>query len=92
MVEDIKTGIRLHLHVQPGGKKSEILGEHDGALKIRVQAPPVEGKANAAVIEFVAEILAVPRSRVTLIRGEKSRHKVVEIEGLTRAEALAKLP
>lgn len=91
MVEDIKTGVRLHLYVQPGGKKSEVLGEHDGALKIRIQAPPVEGKANAAVVEFVAELLGVPRSRVTLIRGEKSRQKVVEITNMTRAEALAKL-
>lgn len=91
MVEEIGNGIRLHLYVQPGGKKSELLGEHDGALKIRVQAPPVEGKANAAVVDFIAEVFRVPRSRVALIRGEKSRQKVVEIEGLTRAEALAKL-
>lgn len=91
MIETTTTGIRLHLYVQPGGKKSEVLGEHDGALKIRVQAPPVEGKANAAVIEFVAKLFGVPRARVSLLRGHQSRLKVVEVEGLEIEKAAAKL-
>ena len=75
--------------MQPGGKKSEVLGEHDGALKVRIQARPVEGQANAAIVDFVAKTFGVSRSKVNLIRGEKSRQKVVEITGLTLGEARA---
>lgn len=87
MIEKSGSGIRLHLYVQPGGKKSEILGEHGGSLKIRVNAPPVEGKANAAVVDFVAAIFEVSRSKVRLLRGQQSRIKVVEIDGLDVKEA-----
>ena len=89
MIERTESGVRLHLYVQPGGKKSEVLGEHDGALKVRIQARPVEGQANAAIVDFVAKTFGVSRSKVNLIRGEKSRQKVVEITGLTLGEARA---
>ncbi len=89
MIEGTESGVRLHLYVQPGGKKSEVLGEHDGALKVRIQARPVEGQANAAIVDFVAKTFGVSRSKVNLIRGEKSRQKVVEITGLTLGEARA---
>lgn len=91
MMEEFEDGVRLHLYVQPGGKKSEVLGEHDGSLKIRVKAPPVEGKANAAVIDFVASIFSVPRARVSLLRGQQSRLKVVAIDGLDLNSAAARL-
>jgi uncharacterized protein (TIGR00251 family) len=87
MLERLKTGVRLHLYVQPNGKKSEVLGEHGGALKIRIQAPPVEGKANDAVEKFVATLFGVPRGRVKLVRGEQSRTKVVEVSELDWAAA-----
>lgn len=89
MIEGTESGVRLHLYVQPGGKMSEVLGEHDGALKVRIQARPVEGQANAAIVDFVAKTFGVSRSKVNLIRGEKSRQKVVEITGLTLGEARA---
>lgn len=91
MIEEVSKGIRLHLYVQPNGQKSEVLGEHDGALKIRIQAAPIEGKANKAVEKFVAQLFEVPVSRVTIIRGEQSRSKVVEITGLSPAEATSTL-
>jgi uncharacterized protein (TIGR00251 family) len=69
----------LTLHVQPGAKQTEAVGLHGDALKVRLAAPPVEGAANAALIEFLAGIFAVPRCRVTLKHGIKSRRKVVEI-------------
>ena len=82
MIEEIKGGVRVHLLVQPGARKSEIVGEHDGRLKIKVKAPPVDGKANEAVEEFIAEIFGVAKKSVSLVRGQTSKSKVVEILGI----------
>ncbi|MDQ5918436.1 MAG: uncharacterized protein QG660_1549 [Pseudomonadota bacterium] len=73
--------LTLTLHIQPGAKKTEVAGEHGDALKIRLAAPPVDGKANAALLAFIAERLGVPKSAVTLKSGQTSRRKVVEVEG-----------
>ena len=69
----------LTLHIQPGAKKTEIAGIHGDALKIRLAAPPVDGKANAALIAFVADRLGVAKSAVTLKSGQTSRRKVLEV-------------
>ena len=69
----------LTLHVQPGAKQTEAVGLHGDAMKVRLAAPPVEGAANAALIEFLAGIFGVPQRQVTLKHGIKSRRKVVEI-------------
>ena len=73
--------LTLTLHIQPGAKKTEVAGEHGDALKIRLAAPPVDGKANAALLAFIAERLGVPKSAVTLKSGQTSRRKVVEVAG-----------
>jgi len=73
--------ITLTLHVQPGAKHSEIAGLHGAALKIRLSAPPVEGRANEALQRFIAELFAVPLRQVELKQGAQSRHKVVAISG-----------
>jgi len=73
--------LTLTLHIQPGAKKTEVAGEHGDALKIRLAAPPVDGKANAALLEFIAEKLGVAKSAVTLKSGQTSRRKVVEVVG-----------
>ncbi|MES2353524.1 MAG: DUF167 domain-containing protein [Pseudomonadota bacterium] len=73
--------VTLSIHTQPGAKNSQILGLHGAALKIRIAAPPVEGKANAALIAFIAEIFDVPIKQVRLLRGESARQKVLEITG-----------
>lgn len=70
-------GSEITLHVQPGASKSELAGLHGDALKLRISARPVEGAANAAVLEFLAGWLAVPRRDLRLIRGDKSRRKTV---------------
>ncbi len=70
-------GSEITLHVQPGAARSELAGLHGDALKLRISARPVEGAANAAVLEFVAIWLDVPRREVKLLRGDKSRRKVV---------------
>lgn len=73
--------ITLTLHIQPGAKKTEFAGLHGDALKIRLAAPPVDGKANDALIKFVAETLKLPKSAVNLKSGQTSRRKVLEIVG-----------
>lgn len=69
----------LTLHIQPGAKKTEVAGLHGDALKIRLAAPPVDGKANAALIAFVAQRLDVAKSAVSLKSGQTSRRKVLEV-------------
>lgn len=71
----------LTLHIQPGAKKTECAGLHGDALKIRLAAPPVDGKANEALLRFVADRLHLPKSAVILKSGQTSRHKVVEVSG-----------
>ena len=77
----------LRVHAQPGARRTEVQGLHAGAIKIRLNARPVEGAANAALLEFLAEALQVPRSRCVLISGETSRQKRVRIEAPDRALA-----
>jgi uncharacterized protein (TIGR00251 family) len=83
-----RDSLTLTLHIQPGAKKTEVAGEHGDALKIRLAAPPVDGKANAALLAFVAEELGVAKSAVTLKSGQTSRRKVVEVEGVVADVAL----
>lgn len=77
--------ITLTLHIQPGAKKTEFAGRHGDALKIRLAAPPVDGKANEALLKFLAEVLHLPKSAVTLKSGQTSRRKVLEVTGATTA-------
>ena len=72
----------LELHVQPGASRSEFAGEHGGRLKVRLAAPPVEGKANHALVDFLARYFGVPKRSVRIAAGLKSRRKRVVIEGL----------
>ena len=69
----------LDLWVQPGARRSELAGRHGSALKVRVAAPPVEGRANHALIAFLAELFAVPKSHVRLERGRGGRNKRVRV-------------
>lgn len=73
--------ITLTLHVQPGARCSEVAGLHGGALKIRLAAPPVEGRANKALLKFIAALFEVPARQVELRHGSQSRHKIVAITG-----------
>lgn len=77
--------VTLTLHVQPGAKRTEVMGLHGDALKIRVAAAAVEGNANARLLEFLRKAFAVPASRVILRHGEHARRKVVEIQDSTVA-------
>jgi uncharacterized protein (TIGR00251 family) len=81
----------LTLHIQPGAKRTELAGIHGEALKIRLGAPPVDGKANDCLIAFLAERLRVPKSRVVLEAGLTSRAKRVRVIGLSSDRAIVAL-
>lgn len=78
-------GVTLTLHIQPGAKKTEVVGAHGEALKIRLVAPPVDGKANACLIAFLADQLGVAKSAVSLLSGDSSRAKRVHVSGVDAA-------
>ena len=84
-------GTLLKVKATPGARKSEIAGEAGGRLRVRLQAPPVEGKANRELIKFMARSLGLKKNRVSLVGGEKSREKTLLLEGLAVAEARKRL-
>ncbi|HET9799063.1 MAG TPA: DUF167 domain-containing protein [Gemmatimonadaceae bacterium] len=83
--------VRVAVHVQPRASRSEIVGLHGAALKVRLQAPPVDGAANDALIALLAERLGVPRRAVRVVAGAASRAKTVEIDGTTEVAVRALL-
>src|SRR5262250_848156 len=90
-VRDVADGCTVSVRVHPGAKKNAVTGLHAGAVKIALSAPPVDGKANDALIAFVAEELKLPRSRVALVSGTTSRSKTLRITGKSAAEVQAAL-
>ena len=91
MLRDVVGGVTLAVRAHPGAKKTAVVGvygEGDAAqLKIAVQAPPVEGRANEALIAFLAQTFSLPKKSVELVSGELSRSKAFLIRGLNRAKA-----
>lgn len=84
-------GVVLRLRVQPRASRDEIVGWRDDTLRLRVQAPPLEGEANRAVGALLATALGVRAGAVSVLRGARGRDKLVRIEGLTLAEVRARL-
>jgi uncharacterized protein len=86
-VSTAREGTLLNLHVSPGAKSTSVEGLYgEGAIKLKVAAPPVGGKANAEVERFLSRLLGVQRSNVTIIRGASSRDKTVLVSGTTQAD------
>jgi hypothetical protein len=81
----------LSVRVTPRSGKEGIAGYEEGVVRVRLNAPPVEGKANEALARFLAKALGVPKGRVTLVAGERGRNKIVRVEGMTTEAALARL-
>lgn len=81
-LQENEYGALLRCHVQPGAKKSELAGPYGDRLKIRVKAPPVEGKANKELLRFLSKLLGRPKSSLSIVRGELSRRKDVFCEGV----------
>jgi uncharacterized protein (TIGR00251 family) len=87
-----KMGAALAIRVTPGAKRNEIDGFlEDGTIRVRLTAPPVEGKANTALIEFLSKVLGVRRSDIEIVAGETSRNKLVSITGIDPATVQARL-
>jgi uncharacterized protein (TIGR00251 family) len=81
--------VELAVLVQPRASRTRVVGEHDGLLKIQLAAPPVEGEANAALVEFLGKLLGVPRRQVELVSGDASRRKRVTVRGVDAARVEA---
>ncbi len=90
-IRQTPSGATFQVRVHPRAKKNAITGEVGDALKLSLTAPPVGGRANQACIEFLAEVLNVPRSSVTIAAGESSRSKVIRVRGLSASQIEAKL-
>ena len=88
---DERGGAVLEILVQPRASRTRAAGEHGGRLKVQLAAPPVDGEANAALVEFLAGALRVRRADVTIARGETGRRKTVRVAGVSAARAAAAL-
>jgi uncharacterized protein len=90
--ENVAAGtVSFAVRVQPRASKDEIAGVMEGALKIRLQAPALENRANEALVEFLAHLLKRPKSAVRILGGERSRTKRIEIQGVTKQQVLGLL-
>jgi uncharacterized protein len=90
-IQSSPTGVTFAVKLHPRAKKNGVTGEVGDALKLSLTAPPVDGKANAACIEFFAKLLKVPRSSVTIAAGETSRNKVICISGVNAEQVQERL-
>jgi uncharacterized protein (TIGR00251 family) len=91
-IRDSSEGCTLPVRVHPGARQNAITGIHDGALKVSLTTPPTDGRANQALVSFLAAELHIPRTRVTLLTGAANRSKSLRIAGLTAAQLRAALP
>lgn len=91
LVRETAEGVTFSVHVQPKASRNEIAGLSGIELKLRLTSPPVEGAANTLCREYLAKLLRVAKSDVLIIAGEKSRHKIVSVQGATRESVLALL-
>ena len=78
-IQKQSSGLVLKVHVQPGASRNQVLGLHGDALKVRLTAPPVEGKANKACIGVLSEALAIPKARIEIVTGHTSRKKNIRV-------------
>ncbi|MGZ3775274.1 MAG: DUF167 domain-containing protein [Pseudobdellovibrionaceae bacterium] len=88
MIETINGGVRIHLFIQPKSSKNEVVGPHNGEIKIKITAPPIDGRANEGLIEFLSDHFDIPKRNVILVKGDTGRHKTIDLLGI--AEPLAR--
>lgn len=86
LFHETREGVTFAVKVIPRAKRDEIVGIENDALKIRLNAPPVEGRANEALVKFLAQTLNIARANVEIVRGETSRNKVVRVRNMTAAQ------
>jgi len=90
-VKAVPGGCELLVLVQPRASRTKVVGEHDGRVKIALAAPPVDGEANAALIEFLAELLGIRKAQVELLDGQTGRRKRLRLGGVSAEVAVARL-
>ena len=90
-IEPTSSGVVLRVFVAPRSASTKVLGLHDGMVKVALTAPPVDGAANKALIAFLAKMLGVSKSSVTIVQGETSRRKTVSVEGIEPEEVIRRL-
>jgi uncharacterized protein len=90
-VSETTAGLVIRLHVLPRAKRCEIAGTHNGALKVKVTAPPVDDAANRAIIEFLSKEFGVSKSSLQILSGLRSRDKIVQIKGLSLPDFFARI-
>lgn len=90
-MNETSKGIEVHIRAMPRASKNQIQGIYDGALKIRLTTPPVDGKANQALIKFLSKTLGIAKSQIELTQGDTSRRKTVRISGLTKPQLLERI-
>lgn len=91
VITETPDGIAVNILVQPRASRTELAGIHDGAVKVRLTSPPVDGAANALCIDFFAKLLKIPKSRVEISSGSASRRKVLRLDGISPADLLTAL-
>jgi uncharacterized protein len=82
-LHETAAGVTFAIKVQPRARRNAVVGEMGGAVKIALTAPPVDGRANQACIEFLAELLSLPRSAIEIVSGQSSRSKVIRVAGIS---------
>jgi uncharacterized protein len=90
-IKNTSAGVTFSVKVHPRAKKNALTGEVGDVLKLALTAPPVEGKANEACIQLLAEVLGVPRSSITIVAGQNSRQKLIRVSGLAAAQVEQRL-
>ncbi|HYP20580.1 MAG TPA: DUF167 domain-containing protein [Chloroflexia bacterium] len=90
-IQPARGGVTIRVFVAPRSSANKVVGEHNGAIKVALTAPPVEGAANKSLVEFLAKLLGVPRSSVSLVSGETSRQKMVKVLGISVEQVVEKL-
>jgi uncharacterized protein (TIGR00251 family) len=90
-IQDSGDGVAFSVKIHPRARRNVITGTVGDALKLSLTAPPVDGKANAACIEFLADLLKLPRSSITIAAGQSSRNKLIRVSGLSATEVEARL-
>jgi len=91
MITKTARGIKLTVFVQPKSAKNQIIGLHNGALKIKIAALPVDGKANTELTNYLAQLLDIPKRQIEILKGDTGRNKIVEITGIAIEDVQKKL-
>ena len=83
-IQEKKDGVTIECYVSPRGSKCQIKGEREGMLAVALRSPPIEGRANEELIELLADTFSIPKSHITILRGETSRKKLIFLRGVNK--------